>query len=212
MRKASGIIYIIILTSFIMFLGIYLISITIDNAYISDSERRMNTAYYIAEGGLERSISIINKDLKSNFNAFTVNSYIDTDLSSIKQKLDSNIYAYFNSFNSKIKLYEFYNNDCGKYTPNGIDTIVFSSFTKSAAYYNTSISLKPAELILIGDGKYKYSILLDMTSIGHFDKSSKEIKAKYTIELKFKTDSLNLQQCTVFNLYECNVKLSSLQE
>lgn len=211
MRKGYAIIMVLAAMTYIMMLAIPIIGISCGSAAMSRSSNNLEAAYYVAEAGIERSISIIKKDFISGLGNLQLKNTDDYD--DIKYNLDNYAVNYFYGFTaSNLKLYNQYRGDDGASPTNGRDTMAFSRLSGASSYYSISNPyMGITDLALQYDGTYRYKIPFLISSVGCVEDASQEIKAQLNMDLKFKLVPLQTDNKMDFQLIKSDINVSEWQ-
>lgn len=211
MNKGYAIIMVLAAMTYIMMLTIPLIGIICSGVAMSKSSNNTEAAYYVAEAGIERSISIMKKDFISNLGDLRFSNTDEYD--DIKYNLDSQTANYFYGFtSSKLKPYNRYGGDDGTGNKNGMDTVAFSRLSGVPSYYSISnLSVETTDLVLDHDGTYRYNIPFLLSSVGFLGDASQEIAARLNMDLKLKPVPSQTENKMALQIIKIDINVSEWQ-
>lgn len=194
-NRGSALIIVLIIMSFVMVFATSTVSVTHSEEITSKSSNDSNTAFYIAEAGVERAINILN-------NEDDLQAYIDSSLSGlnsdaandfVKSRIVGAISSYLSSrFPSslpdssnpkntiKFKYQHYVTGSSGNETTNGLDTQKFSTLHNSPSYYKLTV-VPAASPSPNYDGNL-FTENISITSTGYYSKASRTITAVYRVE------------------------------
>ncbi|WP_160317171.1 hypothetical protein [Oxobacter pfennigii] len=150
--------------SFIAMLSSVLATVTYNEKLMSSAYYNKECAYYIAEAGIERALTIIDREINKRLEEI---SYIEEDEDFINLTISMEIRNFFsplksNCFDELIKEYE---------KASGKDSAIFPQIIEKPSYYDVKAEL---------DDIYKRTFIL--TSTGYYSYSMITITARYLIQ------------------------------
>jgi hypothetical protein len=188
-KEGSALIIVLSSMTLILMLALPIAGLSYTNTAISKSSVNLERAYYIAEAGIERSISNIKKEIIPYLKDSHLN-YKDDYM--LKYALNDCIRYFLSNFPSSLKHYDRYNHDDGLQPQDGVDTKAFSKLSGSPSYYEISdVDIESTDLIPNEECVYEYETLLEITSTGHFKNATEEIKALLDIGINLKVKDMN---------------------
>lgn len=180
-NRGSALIIALIIMSFISVLAASLVGVTQSEELMSRSFDGSTSAYYVAEAGMERALSVIRNELNIEYinNAIKAGKQIQDglDADDVKTVVDGAVRNYFSkSFKNSMKKFE---------DSPGWDGQVFSDRSNTSCYYE--VSQTDMEYMELKDGN-KYEIEISLVSAGHYGNYMRTINAKYILSGKINTN------------------------
>lgn len=170
-NQGSALIAVLVAMALVIITAASLISVTQSEFIMAKSSNDYNGAYYIAEAGIERSLSIIRNDYINYYNN-NVN-VTSGKVEDIKAALDSFGNPYLSGFTSNSTLFSY---------QNSIDRDFFTSQNNMPSYYTiNSLAYNSSTIQKNSDDSFTYIVPVTIVSTGRIGNNMKQITASFNL-------------------------------
>lgn len=168
-NKGSALIIVLLIMTFVTVLAASVINITRSEDTMSKMYNDKNSAYYVAEAGVEKSVSILKSALNNHVNSSSFqNSIINSGVNSsnIKSKIQSYLSGYYATLRDN--------------TGDGVSLLNSAGSTKR--YFDVNASSPATAVTETGTGKFNCIINIPITSKGYDGSIMSTIETEQAVE------------------------------
>jgi type IV pilus assembly protein PilX len=171
-KRGSVLIFTLIVMMFLIIILTALSTMTLNGVKIVNTYNGTNSAYYVAESGLERVKYIAGFGLNNNF--FYSNSNGSSSLAAAQAQLDQSVNNYISTLTTTIATYQ---GSSGKDSQS-----LTTTSGKSGYYIIKSISMMaPSTISGSSLNSFNYNVIIQFSSEGHFQNQIKTIDSELNI-------------------------------